>query len=70
MSVGVTVAAIVVFVVVFVVVFGVLGLARVEAARGGGTGGDAPGFAQAALCFPGCAAVVAYGICLIVPRFH
>ncbi|MET8130415.1 hypothetical protein [Streptomyces sp. NPDC005251] len=63
-SVGVTVAAVVVF------ALGVLGLARVEAARDDGTGGDTLGFAQATLCFLGCAAVVAYGIYLIVPQFH
>lgn len=47
-----------------------LGLARVEAARDDGAGGDTLGFAQATLCFPGCAAVVAYGIHPIVPQFH
>ncbi|MFE2298061.1 hypothetical protein ACFXAW_07680 [Streptomyces sp. NPDC059445] len=63
-SLGVTVATVVVF------ALGVLGLARVEAARDDGTGGDTLGFAQATLCFLGCAAVVAYGIYLIVPQFH
>lgn len=76
-STGVTVAVVVVF------ALGVLGLARAEAAReadtdtGTGTdtdtgdsGGDALGIAQAGLCFLACAAVVAYGIYLIVPQFH
>ncbi|WP_329318844.1 MULTISPECIES: hypothetical protein [unclassified Streptomyces] len=62
-SVGVTVAVVVVF------ALGVLGVARVETARDDGSG-DALGFAQAGLCFLACAAVVAYGIYLIVPQFH
>lgn len=64
-SIGVTVAVVVVF------ALGVLGIAQVEAARendGGGT--HALGLAQAGLCFLACAAVVAYGIYLIVPQFH
>ncbi|MEW2166615.1 hypothetical protein AB0912_26990 [Streptomyces sp. NPDC007084] len=68
-STGVTVAVVVVF------ALGVLGLARVEAGREGdgdtgARGGDALGIAQAGLCFLACAAVVAYGIYLIVPQFH
>ena len=63
-STGVTVAVVVVF------ALGVLGIARVEATRDGGGGSDTLGFAQAGLCFLACAAVVAYGIYLIVPRFH
>ncbi|MCD7439207.1 hypothetical protein K4B79_13325 [Streptomyces lincolnensis] len=72
-SIGVTVAVVVVF------ALGVLGLGRLEGAReqeatgeGGGEGGgtSALGFAQATLCFAACAAVVAYGIYLIVPQFH
>jgi len=68
-SIGVTVAVVAVF------ALGVLGLARFEGAReeGGGTeGGGTPalGMAQAGLCFLACAALVAYGICLIVPQFH
>ncbi|MCX5061339.1 hypothetical protein OG895_27240 [Streptomyces sp. NBC_00201] len=75
-SIGVTVAVVVVF------ALGVLGLARFEGARedgggtGGGTGGgigggvSSLGLAQAGLCFLACAAVVAYGIYLIVPQFH
>ncbi|MBR8643693.1 hypothetical protein KEF29_40900 [Streptomyces tuirus] len=72
-SIGVTVAVVVVF------ALGVLGLARLEAAREHGDGtsareprGGAPALAltQAALCFLACAAVVAYGIYLIVPQFH
>ncbi|KOV62184.1 hypothetical protein [Streptomyces sp. MMG1121] len=60
-SLGVTVAVVVVF------TFGVLGLSRAEDAEGGaGTAGRA----QAGLCFLACAAVVAYGIYLIVPQFH
>ncbi|MFI7298072.1 hypothetical protein [Streptomyces sp. NPDC050121] len=69
-SIGVTVAVVVVF------AFGVLGLARVEGAReqrggAGRSGGTSSlGMAQAGLCFLACAAVVAYGIYLIVPQFH
>ncbi|MFD0070718.1 hypothetical protein ACFV99_09900 [Streptomyces sp. NPDC059944] len=66
-STGVTVAVVVVF------ALGVLGLARVEAAREGDAGTGSPGalgIAQAGLCFLACAAVVAYGIYLIVPQFH
>ncbi|MFJ2832333.1 hypothetical protein ACIPC1_33055 [Streptomyces sp. NPDC087263] len=62
-STGVTVAVVVVF------ALGVLGLARVESAREG-DGTHTLGFAQAGICFLACAAVVAYGIYLIVPRFH
>ncbi|QNP70283.1 hypothetical protein IAG44_13055 [Streptomyces roseirectus] len=64
-SLGVTVAVVVVF------SLGVLGLAR---------GGDddvpdsgpvtAVGRVQAGVCFLACAAVVVYGIYLIVPQFH
>jgi hypothetical protein len=64
-SVGATIAVVVVF------ALGVLGLARVEEAGdedGGGT--SALGIAQSGLCFLACAAVVAYGIHLIVPQFH
>ncbi|MFF7771173.1 hypothetical protein ACFZC7_32275 [Streptomyces massasporeus] len=57
-SVGVTVA---------VVVFA-LGLARPEGARAQQGGTSALG--RATLCFLACAAVVAYGIHLIVPQFH
>ncbi|MBL1085433.1 hypothetical protein JK359_26290 [Streptomyces actinomycinicus] len=60
-SLGVTLAVVVVF------TLGVLGLSRAE---GSGTGGSAVGRAQAALCFLACAAVVGYGIWLIVPQFH
>jgi hypothetical protein len=63
-SVGVTVAVVVVF------ALGVLGLARYEGAREDGGGTSAVGMAQAGLCFLACAAVVVYGICLIVPQFH
>lgn len=63
-SVGVTVAVVVVF------ALGVLGLARFEGAREDGGGTSALGLAQAGLCFLACAAVVAYGIYLIVPQFH
>ncbi|MCX4883523.1 MULTISPECIES: hypothetical protein [unclassified Streptomyces] len=71
-SIGVTVAVVVVF------ALGVLGLSRFEGARqdgggtGAGTGGGVSslGLAQAGLCFLACAAVVAYGIYLIVPQFH
>jgi hypothetical protein len=63
-SLGVTVAVVVVF------ALGVLGLVRVEGARENGEGTQALGFTQAGLCFLACAAVVAYGIYLIVPQFH
>ncbi|MEU8970318.1 hypothetical protein AB0D11_13730 [Streptomyces monashensis] len=66
-SLGVTVAVVVVF------TFGVLGLSRADAARddaGGDGAAAASGRAQAGLCFLACAAVVAYGIYLIVPQFH
>ena len=64
-SIGVTVAVVVVF------ALGVLGLARAEGAQEEDTGGTSTlGLAQAGLCFVACAAVVAYGIYLIVPQFH
>ncbi|MFI6561798.1 hypothetical protein [Streptomyces sp. NPDC050534] len=63
-SIGVTVAVVVVF------ALGVLGLARHEGAREDGGGASSLGRAQAGLCFLACAAVVVYGICLIVPQFH
>ncbi|GGM15107.1 hypothetical protein GCM10010129_69190 [Streptomyces fumigatiscleroticus] len=63
-SLGVTVAVVVVF------AFGVLGLARVEEAREERSTSSPLGTAQASLCFLACAAVVAYGIYLIVPQFH
>jgi hypothetical protein len=63
-STGVTVGVVVVF------ALGVLGVARVETAREADGGTDTLGFAQAGLCFVACAAVVAYGIYLIVPQFH
>ncbi|MEU9153892.1 hypothetical protein AB0D59_25870 [Streptomyces sp. NPDC048417] len=62
-SIGVTFAVVVVF------AFGVLGLARYEGAKEQG-GTSTVGVAQAGLCFLACAAVVAYGIYLIVPQFH
>ncbi|MGW0472658.1 hypothetical protein [Streptomyces coeruleorubidus] len=61
-STGVTVAVVVVF------ALGVLGLAQLEGARD--QQGRTSGLSQAALCFLACAAVVAYGIFLIVPQFH
>jgi hypothetical protein len=63
-SLGVTVAVVVVF------ALGVLGLAQVEGARENDGRTHSLGFAQAGLCFLACAAVVAYGIYLIVPQFH
>ncbi|MFF3514135.1 hypothetical protein [Streptomyces sp. NPDC002573] len=63
-SIGVTVAVVVVF------ALGVLGLAQAEAARERDGGTHTLGLAQAGLCFLACAAVVAYGIYLIVPQFH
>lgn len=62
-SIGVTVAVVVVF------ALGVLGFARFEDARDQ-NGTSAVGLTQAGLCFLACAAVVAYGIYLIVPQFH
>ncbi|MGW6910762.1 hypothetical protein [Streptomyces sp. NPDC054940] len=62
-SLAVTVAVVAVF------ALGVLGLARHEGAREEG-GTTTLGSAQAGLCFLACAAVVAYGIYLIVPQFH
>ncbi|WP_338686411.1 hypothetical protein QD712_37135 [Streptomyces acidiscabies] len=63
-SLGVTVAVVVVF------SLGVLGLAR--GPEEGSVDGTATvaGRVQAGLCFLACAAVVAYGIYLIVPQFH
>ncbi|GAB2857588.1 hypothetical protein GCM10027074_25780 [Streptomyces deserti] len=63
-SLGATVAVVVVF------ALGILGLARFEGAREQDGGTPAVGLAQAGLCFLACAAVVAYGIWLIVPQFH
>ncbi|CAM5681352.1 hypothetical protein [Streptomyces aurantiogriseus] len=63
-SLGVTVAVVVVF------SLGVLGLARVEDTRERPGAASALGLTQAGLCFLACAAVVAYGIYLIVPQFH
>ncbi|MFV8186932.1 hypothetical protein [Streptomyces sp. AF1B] len=63
-SIAVTVAVVVVF------ALGVLGLARYEGAREEGVDASSLGRAQAGLCFLACAAVVAYGIYLIVPQFH
>ncbi|KPI11152.1 hypothetical protein OK074_2979 [Actinobacteria bacterium OK074] len=63
-SIGVTVAVVVVF------ALGVLGLAQVETAREHEGGSATLGFTQAGACFLACAAVVAYGIYLIVPQFH
>ncbi|MFF3562204.1 hypothetical protein ACFYXS_19410 [Streptomyces sp. NPDC002574] len=59
-STGVTVGVVVVF------ALGVLGLSRAEGSRDGAT----VSYAAAGLCFLACAAVVAYGIYLIVPQFH
>ncbi|ANP49378.1 hypothetical protein J2Z21_006188 [Streptomyces griseochromogenes] len=63
-SIGVTVAVVAVF------ALGVLGLARIDDPREHADGARALGLTQAALCFLACAAVVAYGIYLIVPQFH
>ncbi|MFH9004376.1 hypothetical protein ACH4E5_14165 [Streptomyces afghaniensis] len=63
-SIGVTVAVVVVF------ALGVLGLAQLEGAREQHGRVSALGVTQATLCFLACAAVVAYGIFLIVPQFH
>ncbi|MEU5532412.1 hypothetical protein [Streptomyces sp. NPDC020362] len=63
-SIGVTVAVVAVF------ALGVLGLARTDDSAGHPDGARSLGLAQAGLCFLACAAVVAYGIYLIVPQFH
>ncbi|MEU9051466.1 hypothetical protein AB0D37_13790 [Streptomyces sp. NPDC048384] len=63
-SLAVTVAVVAVF------ALGVLGLARCEGACEEGGGTSTLGLTQAGLCFVACAAVVAYGIYLIVPQFH
>ncbi|MET9966472.1 hypothetical protein ABZZ80_11315 [Streptomyces sp. NPDC006356] len=63
-SLALTVAVVAVF------AFGVLGLARYEGTREEDDGTSALGITQAGLCFVTCAAVVAYGIYLIVPQFH
>lgn len=63
-SLAVTVAVVTVF------ALGVLGLVRHEGTREGDGGTSTVGLAQAGLCFVACAAVVGYGIYLIVPRFH
>lgn len=73
MSVGVTVAVVVVFAAPGRQPrpsLGVLGLARLEGARAQQGGTSALGLGQATLCFLACAAVVAYGIYLIVPQFR
>ncbi|MET9494434.1 hypothetical protein [Streptomyces sp. NPDC006552] len=62
-SFGATVALVTVF------ALGVLGLSQAATARERGTGATV-GLAQAGVCFLACAAVVAYGIYLIVPQFH
>ncbi|MFF1743453.1 hypothetical protein [Streptomyces mirabilis] len=63
-SIAVTVGVVVVF------ALGVLGVSQVETREKDADGTHALGFAQAGLCFLACAAVVAYGIYLIVPQFH
>jgi hypothetical protein len=62
-STGVTVGVVVVF------ALGVLGLSQAETTRQDGRAGIAAR-AGAGLCFLVCAAVVVYGIYLIVPQFH
>ncbi|MFI7386379.1 hypothetical protein [Streptomyces sp. NPDC049813] len=62
-SFGATVALVAVF------ALGVLGLSQVAAARERGAGAGVS-LAQAGVCFVACAAVVVYGIYLIVPQFH
>ena len=63
-SLAVTVAVVGVF------ALGVLGLARHEGAREESGGTSTLSLTQAGLCFVACAAVVVYGIYLIVPQFH
>ncbi|MGV9378566.1 hypothetical protein ACWDRB_22300 [Nonomuraea sp. NPDC003707] len=61
-------------IVVAVFSLGALALAARQSARQSaqerGTGTGAGGLAAAVLCFTACAAVVLYGIYLIVPQFH
>ncbi|MFJ5213248.1 hypothetical protein ACIP98_00865 [Streptomyces sp. NPDC088354] len=59
-STGVTVGVVAVF------ALGVLGLSRAGGSRDGAT----VSYTAAGLCSLACAAVVAYGICPIVPQFH
>ncbi|HKS98305.1 MAG TPA: hypothetical protein VJT31_02145 [Rugosimonospora sp.] len=54
---------------VIVFTLGVLGLNRVAVAREDGRG-DALGAGIAGVCFLACAAIVVYGIYLVVPQFH
>jgi hypothetical protein len=80
-SAGVTVAVVAVFAVGVLGLARADAATRTEAAATGteGAGAEAAGagtsappsaFVQAGLCFLVCAAVVAYGIYLIVPQFH
>ena len=48
---------------------GVLGLSRAATARDSGRT-DPLGYGLAALCFLLCAAVVLYGLYLLIPQFH
>jgi hypothetical protein len=62
-GVGASVAVVVVF------ALGILALSQSESAQEQGESGTV-GLAGAALCFTACAAMVVYGIYLIVPQFH
>ncbi|WP_431913261.1 hypothetical protein [Nonomuraea jabiensis] len=57
-------------VVVAVFSLGALAIAARQSAQERGSGTGAGGLAAAVLCFTACAAVVLYGIYLIVPQFH
>ncbi|MFC5835304.1 hypothetical protein [Nonomuraea insulae] len=57
-------------VVVLVFSLGVLALSARQHAQEQRTGAGTGGLAAAVLCFAACAAVVLYGIYLIVPQFH
>ncbi|SDH15944.1 hypothetical protein [Nonomuraea jiangxiensis] len=58
--------------VVVVVVFslGVMALSARQTVREHDSGGGSGALAAAVVCFAACAAVVGYGIYLIVPQFH
>ncbi|WP_207945240.1 hypothetical protein [Actinomadura rubrisoli] len=60
---GATVAVVVIF------ALGVLAVSARQAAQERGRSATVPA-AAAALCFAACAAIVVYGIYLIVPQFH
>jgi hypothetical protein len=48
---------------------GLLGVSRVESARGG-EGNATSGYALAGACFAMCIGAVGYGLYLLIPQFH